>query len=146
MAQTEGEHDIKFDQATHSILSQVNLIPETLRKLDLAEVQNLIFKNRILNANKRLSNKLHKIEMMFRPLVVVGPSGAGKGTLINALTEKHPDRFGFSVSYATRKPREGEEHGKHYFFVSVDEFKAMIEKNEFIEYCEVHGNYYGTSK
>jgi guanylate kinase len=84
--------------------------------------------------------------MPFRPLVIVGPSGAGKGTLINSLTEKHQNRFGFSVSYATRKPREGEEHGKHYFFVSVDEFKKMIEKDEFIEYCEVHGNYYGTSK
>ena len=82
----------------------------------------------------------------FRPLVVVGPSGVGKGTLIAELNKKHPDRFGFSVSYATRKPREGEVHGQHYFFVSVDEFKTMIEQDDFIEYCEVHGNYYGTAK
>lgn len=82
----------------------------------------------------------------YKPLVMVGPSGAGKGTLINSLTENHPDRFGFSVSYTTRQPREGEVHGKHYFFVTKDEFKEMIAQDGFIEYCEVHSNMYGTAK
>ena len=58
----------------------------------------------------------------YKPLVVVGPSGAGKGTLINQITSKHEDMFGFSVSFTTRQPREGEVHGTHYFFVSVEEF------------------------
>jgi guanylate kinase len=57
-----------------------------------------------------------------QPLVVSGPSGAGKGTLIKKLTEKYPDKFGFSVSYATRAPREGEVDGEHYNFVTKEKF------------------------
>lgn len=79
-------------------------------------------------------------------MIVVGPSGVGKGTLIEHLTKKHPDSFGFSVSYTTRAPRQGEVHGENYFFVTKDEFKKMIPQNDFIEWCEVHGNYYGTAK
>jgi guanylate kinase len=71
----------------------------------------------------------------YKPLVIVGPSGAGKGTLIGKLTQKYPDRFGFSVSFTTRGPRNGEVNGVHYFFVDHDQFKAKIEKDEFIEYC-----------
>jgi len=83
---------------------------------------------------------------LYKPLVVVGPSGAGKGTLIDGIKEKYSGNFGFSVSYTTRKPREGEVHGKHYFFVTKEEFEVMIANKEFIEYCEVHTNYYGTAK
>ena len=54
--------------------------------------------------------------------MMVGPSGAGKGTLIKVLTEKYIDKFGFSVSYTTRAPRAGEEHGKNYFFVTREFF------------------------
>ena len=66
---------------------------------------------------------------------MVGPSGAGKGTLINFMTSKFPDKFGFSVSYTTRQPRQGEVDGVHYNFVTMDKFKEMIAKNEFIEHC-----------
>jgi len=83
---------------------------------------------------------------LYKPLVVVGPSGAGKGTLIEGIKAKYTDKFGFSVSYTTRKPRAGEKHGEHYFFISRDEFEAMIQRQEFIEFCEVHSNYYGTAK
>lgn len=83
---------------------------------------------------------------VYKPLVMSGPSGVGKGTLINALTQNHPDKFGFSVSYTTRQARPGEVHGQHYFFVSMDEFKEIIAQDGFIEYCEVHGNFYGTAK
>jgi len=62
------------------------------------------------------------------------------------LTQKYPESFGFSVSYTTRAPRVGEEHGKHYYFVDHDQFKAKIENDEFIEYCQVHTNFYGTEK
>ena len=81
-----------------------------------------------------------------KTLVIAGPSGVGKGTLIRKLRDKLPDKFSLSVSYTTRKPRPGEEHGVHYFFVSEAEFKSKIGANDFIEYCEVHGNFYGTCK
>lgn len=77
---------------------------------------------------------------------MVGPSGAGKGTLITDITNAHKDKFGFSVSFTTRLARQGEENGVHYFFITKEEFNKMIERNEFIEYCEVHTNMYGTAK
>lgn len=77
---------------------------------------------------------------------MVGPSGAGKGTLFDLMTSQYPDKFGFSVSYTTRAPREGEVHGKNYYFVTKEEFKKMIEEDGFIEWCEVHTNFYGTAK
>eukprot|EP00286_Rhodomonas_abbreviata_P017444 CAMPEP_0181342936 /NCGR_PEP_ID=MMETSP1101-20121128/31290_1 /TAXON_ID=46948 /ORGANISM="Rhodomonas abbreviata, Strain Caron Lab Isolate" /LENGTH=241 /DNA_ID=CAMNT_0023454475 /DNA_START=32 /DNA_END=753 /DNA_ORIENTATION=+ len=80
-----------------------------------------------------------------RPVVIAGPSGVGKGTLINKLIEKFPDVFGFSVSHATRAPREGEENGVHYNFVSKSEFEEAVEKGDFVEFAKVHANYYGTS-
>ncbi|CAM9356117.1 unnamed protein product [Scytosiphon promiscuus] len=80
-----------------------------------------------------------------KPLVVCGPSGVGKGTLINMLREDFPGRFGFSVSHTTRKPRPGEEHGTHYFFSEKPEMQAEIDDKKFIEHANVHGNLYGTS-
>lgn len=77
--------------------------------------------------------------------IVSSPSGAGKSSLISALLAKHSD-MKVSVSHTTRAPRPGEENAVHYHFTSVDEFKALIEKDEFYEWAEVFGNYYGTSK
>ena len=77
--------------------------------------------------------------------ILSAPSGAGKSSLIGALLEKHSD-MKVSVSHTTRSPRPGEENGVHYHFVSVDEFKALIEKNDFFEWAQVFDNYYGTSK
>jgi len=79
------------------------------------------------------------------PLVVCGPSGVGKGTLINKLMETYPDKFGFSVSHTTREPREGEEDGVHYHFTSREAMEAEIAEGKFLEYADVHGNFYGTS-
>ena len=82
-----------------------------------------------------------------RPVVFCGPSGVGKGTLIEMLMTRFPnDQFGFSVSHTTRKPRESmnEVDGVHYHFTSVDEIKKEIDAGKFVEYAEVHGNYYGT--
>lgn len=76
----------------------------------------------------------------------MGPSGTGKGTLINHLTAKFPEKFGFSVSFTTRPPREGEKDGVHYNFVTMEKFKEMIAKDEFIEHCQVHDKMYGTAK
>ena len=81
-----------------------------------------------------------------RPIVFAGPSGAGKGTLISSLMKRYPDdQFGFSVSHTTRGPRNGEIDALHYNFTTVDKMKADIDAGKFIEYAEVHGNYYGTS-
>lgn len=80
-----------------------------------------------------------------RPIVFAGPSGVGKGTLIDLLSKKFPTQFGFSVSHTTRKPREGEQDKVHYNFTTVDKIKKEIDDGKFIEYANVHGNYYGTS-
>ena len=77
--------------------------------------------------------------------VIVAPSGAGKSSLVGALLEREPD-VGLSISYTTRPPRPGELSGREYFFVNVDEFKAMAARGEFLEHAEVYGNWYGTSK
>lgn len=79
------------------------------------------------------------------PIVFAGPSGAGKGTIIKALMDQYPDKFGFSVSHTTRGPRPGEENGVHYNFVEKADMEAAIANHEFIEYAHVHTNIYGTS-
>ena len=79
------------------------------------------------------------------PLVFAGPSGVGKGTLINMLMRRLPGMFGFSVSHTTRQPRPGEEDGKHYHFLETREMEHGIANKEFIEYANVHTNIYGTS-
>ena len=77
-------------------------------------------------------------------LVLSGPSGAGKSTIINAASDEIGEYY-FSISTTTRAPRVGEEHGKDYFFVSKESFEEDIKVGNFLEYAEVHGNYYGTS-
>ncbi|MBV2130605.1 guanylate kinase [Arsukibacterium indicum] len=77
--------------------------------------------------------------------IVSAPSGAGKSSLISALLNKHGDML-VSVSHTTRQPRPGEIDGVHYHFISVEQFKKLIAENEFLEWAEVFGNYYGTSR
>jgi len=77
-------------------------------------------------------------------LVLSGPSGAGKSTIINAASEEIGEYY-FSISTTTRAPRVGEENAKDYFFVSKESFEEDIKAGNFLEYAEVHGNYYGTS-
>lgn len=78
--------------------------------------------------------------------VVSGFSGAGKGTLMKALLERHPKQYALSISATTRKPRPGEVHGREYFFLTEAEFCRMIEADELIEHACYVGNYYGTPK
>lgn len=77
--------------------------------------------------------------------VISGFSGAGKGTLVNGMLEKY-DNYALSISATTRKPREGEIDGKHYFFKTKDEFEKMIKEDGLIEYAQYVGNYYGTPR
>jgi guanylate kinase len=77
--------------------------------------------------------------------IVAAPSGAGKSTLVNALLAQEPG-IKLSISTTTRAPRPGETHGKEYFFTSAEDFVARADAGEFLEWAEVHGNYYGTSR
>jgi len=77
-------------------------------------------------------------------LVVSGPSGAGKGTVCKALIERNP--IWISVSCTTRKPRAGEMEGVNYYFLEKEEFLKKIDSEDFLEYAEVYGNFYGTPK
>ena len=78
-------------------------------------------------------------------IVVSGFSGAGKGTLMKEIMKQY-DNYALSISATTRAPREGEVHGKEYFFSTVDEFEKMIANNELIEYAKYVDNYYGTPR
>lgn len=78
-------------------------------------------------------------------IVISGFSGVGKGTVIKELLTDN-NEYCLSVSATTRKPRTGEEDGKDYFFMSAEEFKDKISRDEFIEYAKYVGNYYGTPK
>jgi guanylate kinase len=77
--------------------------------------------------------------------IVAAPSGAGKTTLVKMLLARDAG-VSLSVSYTTRAPRPGEEEGRDYHFVDVDTFGAMRDRSEFLEWAEVHGNFYGTSR
>lgn len=79
------------------------------------------------------------------PLVIAGPSGVGKGTLIKKLVECYPTHFGFCVSHTTRDPRPGESDGIDYYFLSREAMDAQIADGKFIEHATVHNNLYGTS-
>jgi THO complex subunit 1 len=81
-----------------------------------------------------------------RPIVISGPSGVGKGTLIKMLLDKHPRALAKKISHTTRPPREGETHGVHYYFVTKDEYNVLRDGDQFTEYNNYNGNDYGTSK
>lgn len=76
-------------------------------------------------------------------LIISGPSGTGKGTLVHKLMESDPT-FRFSCSVTTRAPRTGEVEGIHYHFVNDEEYERMVANNEFLEHATVHGHHYGT--
>ena len=77
--------------------------------------------------------------------VISGPSGSGKGTVVDILRKIYPNA-GVSVSATSREPREGETEGVNYYYKTRDEFEKLIKNNEVIEYTEYNGNYYGTLK
>lgn len=79
-------------------------------------------------------------------LIFSAPSGSGKSTIVQWLMKEHPElNMSFSISCTTRQPREGEQHGVHYFFITPDEFRQRIDGKEFVEYEEVYEDvFYGT--
>lgn len=76
-------------------------------------------------------------------IVLTGPSGVGKGTLVRSLLNRHGELY-LSISVTTREPREGEVEGQHYYFVSCARFEEMVEAGELAEWAEFAGNFYGT--
>ncbi|MEL6165280.1 MAG: guanylate kinase [Cyanobacteria bacterium J06641_2] len=78
-------------------------------------------------------------------IVLTGPSGVGKGTLMRLLLSRHPE-LNYSISATTRPPRPGEVDGKDYYFISRDKFQRLVEKGEFLEWAEFAGNLYGTPR
>jgi guanylate kinase len=78
-------------------------------------------------------------------IVISGPSGAGKGTICKELLDRNDDLY-ISVSATTRNPRDGEIDGVNYYFIDRSEFMKKIEADDFLEYAEVYGNFYGTPK
>jgi guanylate kinase len=93
--------------------------------------------------NTDCSQSDRKIGMTGRLIVLTGPSGVGKGTLLKALLAKHPELY-LSISATTRLPREGEVDGVDYYFYPRDRFEGMIQAGELLEWAEFAGNYYGT--
>ncbi|MFC0348380.1 guanylate kinase [Undibacterium danionis] len=77
--------------------------------------------------------------------LVSAPSGAGKSSLVNALLKLEPS-LQLSISFTTRAPRPGEQNGREYHFITIEDFLQRKNHSEFLEFAEVHGNYYGTSK
>ena len=77
--------------------------------------------------------------------IISAPSGSGKSTLVNRVREIVPG-LKFSISYTTRAPRAGEQNGREYFFVCRSEFEKMIRQDDFLEYADVFGHYYGTAR
>jgi guanylate kinase len=80
-----------------------------------------------------------------RLIVLTGPSGVGKGTLVRSLLQRHPNLY-LSTSVTTRSPRPGEVDGKNYYFVSRSQFEQMVVNGELLEWAEFAGNYYGTPR
>jgi hypothetical protein len=80
-----------------------------------------------------------------RAIVISGPSGTGKSTILKRLFEEYPDKFGFSISHTTRGPRGGEQDGREYYFVKKEEFLELVDHKGFIEHAQFGDNHYGTS-
>ena len=78
--------------------------------------------------------------------VLSGPSGTGKGTVCGLVRQHLGESVKYSVSATTRKPRQGEEHGREYFFYSKEDFEKLREQNGFLEWAQVYDNYYGTPR
>ena len=78
-----------------------------------------------------------------RLIILTGPSGVGKGTVVKEILGKEKNIW-LSISATTREPREGEKEGENYYFLNQEKFKEMIEQNLFLEWAQFAGNYYGT--
>lgn len=120
------------------------LLSDYMSSLLMEKPNNVInFTKEYFSYYNKSNNKINNMDNLIKPLIISGPSGCGKGTIIKYLLEKY-NCMRLSVSHTTRKMREGETNGKEYNFITEPEFKELINKNEFIEYVTYNNNYYGT--
>ncbi len=91
------------------------------------------------------TSQANKHKLRGKLIVLTGPSGVGKGTLVQILLQRHPEIY-LSISATTRAPRPGETYGEHYYFVSRTDFEKMISDRHLLEWAEFAGNYYGTPR
>ena len=124
------------------MLSRVVATPSEL--VSVEQTAKLIALNK--QVNKTINSDIDISDTDYTPMIVSGPSGVGKGTMVNSVTELYPNKFAFSVSFTTRPIRGEEVDGVHYNFVTQEVFEQMIKDDKFIEWAQVHTNYYGTSK
>jgi len=94
---------------------------------------------------QRPTTTISSFDRVLDPLIVCGPSGVGKGTIIHKYMEEGSRNFGFTVSHTTRSPRPGEIEGVHYYFSTKEKMEEDIKNGLFLEHAAVHGNLYGTS-
>ena len=85
------------------------------------------------------------LKLLHRPLIVSGPSGVGKTSLIKDLLKDYGNKFELMISHTTRGPRKNEQHGVHYYFTAIEDFKKMALEQKFLESNQVHENFYGSS-
>jgi THO complex subunit 1 len=119
-------------------------------KIERADKIDEIFHDRAKNDESATNGDEEADEPIFpkdrRPIVISGPSGVGKGTLVNMLMEKHSKVLGKKASHTTRAPREEEVHGQHYYFVTKEEYDVLRDGDQFLELNNFNGNDYGTSR
>jgi len=150
--QFDYEEELQLKEANADLVAQRNAFlkehPEikTLMSDFVADCLLNKYDNIYANAFSYFSTFAADNAPRFTPLAITGPSGVGKGTLIERLMREFPDAFGLSVSHTTRAPRAGEIPGYHYHFTNVEEMRRGIDAGEFIEFANVHDNIYGTSK
>ena len=137
---------IQSIDSTAGTLSELRDLAKSPAVEQLKEIRTRCAKHRVSTSElKQYERGLLSREPLLRPVVLSGPSGVGKSTLIGLLKQMFPESFSFSVSHTTRKPRPGEEEGVHYYFVSKEQFDELVEQNAFIEHASFAGNSYGTS-
>lgn len=85
------------------------------------------------------------LNLLYRPLILTGPSGVGKTALIRDLLKDYGTKFELMISHTTRKPRENEKHAVHYYFTDHEVFRKMVLDKKFLEFNQVHTNYYGST-
>jgi len=109
------------------------------------KIEEIILEKINENVNNENQNNERKSKISYKPLVVVGPSGVGKGTLLEYLTKRFNNLFNRAISHTTRNKRQHELDGVHYYFIDKDNFENKIKENHFLEHANIHGNMYGTS-
>ena len=131
-----------FARVSHGFL----LKPTAVSRLPQAAILSMVSMDVSSSSSASFSTN-GSSNMVLDPLIVCGPSGVGKGTIIDKFMSEYGGRhhFGFTVSHTTRAPRPGEVDGIHYHFVTREEMESAVQANLFLEHAVVHGNLYGTS-